>query len=649
MNKDSIIDYLSCILFKAVGFIIRLPPKGFSLFLGRRLGGLFYRLNAKQRRVAYSNIKTAFGSKLSPRQISGLTREFYRAFGQSFIEIFFIPVVDRAYMDKYIHFEGLEHVGEAFKKGKGVIFLGMHSGSWELSNIICANSGFPFNLFVRDLRHPRLNKLLNQYRKNRGCKIIQRKNQLRYLIDALKKNEAIGMTVDQGGKNGMPVKFFGKDASMATGAVRLSLKYGSVILPSFYARIRGPHIRTIIGAPFEAKKTKDPKKDLRDNLQEIVRTFEKNITKYPGDYLWSYKIWKYSRERSILIISDGKTGHLRQAQAAAGIVSSVFKEKGMSVNVNTVEIRPKNIFSKAALAFCSCLAGKRSCQGCLWCLRKFLQKDDYRSLISIKPDIIISCGQAAAPVNRILSKENLAKSIVVMRPSILGARRFDLAIIPRHDNPRRRKNIVVTSGALNLVDGQYLKEQSEKLLEALGLKLSVSGACIGLLIGGDAKGFCLDEGRISGVIKQIKSVSEKLGADILVTTSRRTSREVEARLKEEFQDYPRCKLLVIANEKNIPEAVGGILGLSQILIVSPESISMISEAANSGKYVVVFNAGTLGARHEKFLDNFLKDKYIHMCEQSELSGIIEKIWRDKPPVNTSKDNYLVREALKRIL
>jgi len=62
---------------------------------------------------------------------------------------------------------------------------------------------------VRDQRHPRLNALLNAYRKRHGCKLIQRKNETRQLVEALLANEAVGMTMDQGGKSGEPVKFFG--------------------------------------------------------------------------------------------------------------------------------------------------------------------------------------------------------------------------------------------------------------------------------------------------------------------------------------------------------------------------------------------------------------------------------------------------------
>ncbi len=182
------------------------------------------------------------------------------------------------------------------------------------------------------------------------------------------------------------------------------------------------------------------------------------------------------------------------------------------------------------------------------------------------------------------------------------------------------------------------------------ITLPLSPLTIGLLIGGDTKDFHLDKDTVSEVIKQIKSASEKLEADILVTTSRRTSREVEVKLKEELKDYPRCKLLIIANEKNIPEAVGGILGLSQIVISSSESISMISEAVNSRKYVLVFKSAGLNSRHRRFLDHFAKNKYIYLVEgPHDLSAKIEDIWLNRPAIHSLSDNLLISEAIKKIL
>ena len=260
--------------------------------------------------------------------------------------------------------------------------------------------------------------------------------------------------------------------------------------------------------------------------------------------------------------------------------------------------------------------------------------------------MVISCGSLLAPINYIIARENLAKSIVVMRPSILSTRRFDLVVMSQHDHPPKKKNITAIEGALNLINEDYLKEQGTTLTMQLEMNKEL---VLGLLVGGDTKAFRLSSDLIKGIISQLKASLEKLDAQVLITTSRRTSPEIERLLKEEFSDYPRCKLLIIANEKNIPYAVAGILALSKIIITSPESISMISEAANSQKYVLVFNAQRLGMRHRRFLDHFAKNKYIYLVDSRDLSRKIEELWLNRPEIHTLKDNLLLGEAIKKIL
>jgi KDO2-lipid IV(A) lauroyltransferase len=657
MNRDFIIDYSSYILFRILGFFIRNLPKGFVLFLGRRLGDFFYYFDKRHKAIVYSNLKIAFGNKLSPGELNKLTHRFYKTFGQNLIEITFIPIVNKEYLNKYVRIEGLDNIHQGFRKGKGVILLAVHEGSWELSNIICANLGFPFSMVVRiQKRHNRIEKLLNLYRNQKGCKLIQRQNETRALVEALKKNEAIGMTIDQGGKFGMLVEFFEKEASMATGAVRLALRYDAAIIPVFFIRINGPYIKILISKPFQIKKTADTEKDVRENLNILVSIFEKYIKMYPNEYLWIYKIWKYSREKNILILSDGKTGHLRQSQAVANIISDYFKDSGIKTDIQIQEIKFKNMLSRIGLTFSCLLAGRFNCQGCLWCMRRFLKKDTYNSFINQKPGAIISCGSSLASVNYILSRENLSKSVAILRPSFLSTKRFDLVIMPRHDNPPKRKNIVVTEGALNLINEDYLNNCISHIVHHKALadanRISYSNdkqLVIGLLLGGKTKNFNLKKEIIQDLIKQIKSASIKLDADILLSTSRRTPEEINELVKEEFKDYSRCRLLIIANEKNIPDAIGGILGLSQIIIISPESVSMISEAVNSKKYVLVFKAKYLSKKHQRFLDYFAKNKYIYLIETVDLEKNIEEIWLNKPKVHSLRDNILVSEAIRKIL
>jgi uncharacterized protein len=181
-----------------------------------------------------------------------------------------------------------------------------------------------------------------------------------------------------------------------------------------------------------------------------------------------------------------------------------------------------------------------------------------------------------------MSKENNAKNVVVMNPAIWrGSGKFNFVIAAKHDNLKSRKNIITTTLAPNLIDAKELESAGKKLKERIDLK---KNKIVGLLIGGNNPEFTLSPNVLKRIVSETLKFCEANDAELLVTTSRRTGGALEAILKKILNKQPRCKLLVIANENNPPDTLSGILALSDIVVVSCESISMISEAINSGKH-----------------------------------------------------------------
>jgi len=93
------------------------------------------------------------------------------------------------------------------------------------------------------------------------------------------------------------------------------------------------------------------------------------------------------------------------------------------------------------------------------------------------------------------------------------------------------------------------------------------------------------------MIHQLKWFAETKNIDLFVSTSRRTAKYIERLVENEFIDYPQCKMLVIANKQNKENAVSDILSISSVVLVTCESVTMISEAASSGKPVLVVKTG----------------------------------------------------------
>ena len=640
MKKSSIVEYSAYALARVFGALIVSLPIKVNLFIGKGLGIMGYYLLKKKRRLALKNLKIAFGSQFSEEKLGHIVRKAFVSLSLTIIETLSIPRINSRYINKHIRIENMKYLDDALKKGKGVILLAYHLGNWELANITCALQGYAYKIIVNEQRYPLLNNLLNRYRELKGCKTIPRGVALREIMRGLKNNDVVAMVGDQGGKDGQLCNFFGFATSTPTGFARFAFATGARIIPAIIVRERRFSHRIILEKPLEIDQTKDEKENLMQCLRQSNAILERTIRQYPQEYFWFYKIWKYSPFRSVVVLSDGFPGHLRQSEAVLEIVNSLLP----IVYSKIIEVKFRNKFLKVCA---------KVCMGFGLDIFEFCLSPKTKDEIGKTPaDLVISCGSNMAGVSLAMARENLAKSICIMDPEIIPKKNFNLVIMPKHDRPARRKNIVATEGALNLIDDAYLKAQAEALKKRCpdsGKKVS-----IGLLIGGDTKRYVLTQACMQEIILEVKKAAQELDADILVSTSRRTSKGIENLLKEQLQGFWHCKLLVIANEKNIPEAVGGILGLADFVLVSGESISMISEAASSGKYVGVFRLKQkyffpFKTRHEVFLKELESQGYLYSLESKNIAGSLKDILGTKPAIKKIQDRLTVQEAIKKII
>lgn len=639
-----------------MGFLLRKLPLNFALWLGGCLGKAGYYLRKKRRRIAYVNLKAAFGNQKSPRELIRINKNAFQNLGRNLIEVFLFPRIDKRYIDKYVQIEGMEEIDKALTAGKGVIFLTAHFGNWELSSLVAAIKGYPLKVLARQQKFPRLNRLLISYREVKGCRVISKGMAIRDIIKSLRNNEIVGVLADQdAGAKGVFIKFFGREASTAGGAIRIALGEKSKVLPAFIIREKGPEHRIVIKPPLNLEKTADLESNVGAGLQEFTSCLENFISGYPSQWLWQHKRWKSAPSRSIIILSDNKAGHVNQSKAVAKAIEKVYKLPS-AITSKVMEVEFKNKFARDLPLGCAAFASP-NCQGCMSCLRFCLKRESYEKLIAAHGDIIISTGRSLCAINLILAKENCAKSIVLMKPPSFLINRFDLVIAPEHDNLKSRANVLKTLAAPNLIDPEYLKEQAEKLKDSQSFRPESENIenrlRIGVLIGGDNPYFKLSKDLMERAIEAILTASSELNAEILLTTSRRTPEEIDNLLRQKLGHFQLCKLLVIANENNIEGAVSGILGLSQVVVVSGESISMLSEAVASGKYVLAFKledkVGQKSDRHERFLDNLIARGFITLVQVENLAEAIKKVCIERPALKLLDDNQRICQAVRKLL
>lgn len=210
---------------------------------------------------------------------------------------------------------------------------------------------------------------------------------------------------------------------------------------------------------------------------------------------------------------------------------------------------------------------------------------------------------------------------------------------------------MTTKAALNLITPAYLRQQEQQLLNRYSHLKSNVRTKIGVLLGGDAKGVTFTEAQAALLVRQLKEAAAHYNADILITTSRRTAAAVDALIAKAFKGFDHCALCIIANENNIPEAVGGILALSDIVIVSGESISMVSEAAASGKRTIVYApqgdyGGDDGLKYTRFVQRLSGEGYVLACGIKDLGGAIMTMMSRKVTLKVLNDRAALAAAFE---
>ena len=659
ISKPRLVEGLIFHSVSVFGAFVRLLPLRIALFIGKIIGLLAYYFDTKHKTLAYANLKMAFADSKSPAELKRITKKLFRNYGQNFIDLFRMPLIKPKNFQKLITVEGIENLSEGRRQGKGAIMLAMHFGSWELASLSCAMLNLPYKVMVKpQTRYSRLDELLNWYRSYGGYVVLSRGMGTRDFIRSLKNNEVIGMVVDQGGRDGTLVPFFGRNASMSVGAIRMGLKWGVPICFSIIHREPNGRHTMIVHKPLELINTGNPEKDISANLNRITKIMEDYIRRYPSEYMWFYKIWKYSNETAIAILNDGKTGHLRQSQAVAGLAQKALGERSISSTVRAVEVVFRSRLYRHVFAVLNLLVPPVFYRAQLGWLKGFLTPESFQQIRRVKAEFVVSCGSGVAGVNNFLSRDYGAKSIAILKPGLLGYRRFHLVILPRHEMRKGYPpgaSLVYTKAAPNLISPEYQAEQSLVLLNRYphlknNLKLK-----IGLFIGGDSKNIFLDEHQMKVLIHQLTEVAQEINADILATTSRRTPAAVEQLLHKRLRKHPRCPLLILAGQDNVPEAVGGILGLSDIQVVSGDSISMVSEASSSGKNTIVFlpelrkkGTGTPN-KHLDFIEELAAQVYILESGIKDIGRAVYDIAKGKIQTKPLDDNPVILNALRGII
>ena len=259
---------------------------------------LFYYFSEKNRLITLHNLIRSFPEKSLP-EIVRIAKKVYRNLGTEAAEFFEIPYLTSGNMAGWVRFQGLENYTKALSRKKGILFYTGHFGNWELLAACFGLKNIQANIIYRALDNPVLEDFVAWFRTHTGHKVIPKGGAARKIVRLLKKNEMIGILIDQNvsWQEGTFVDFLGRPASTTTGLAALALQTGAPVMPAFIVRSEDGTYKIIIYEEVEITKRGNYDADLFENTQRFTSIIEDIVRKYPDQYFWLHQRWKTKKSQ----------------------------------------------------------------------------------------------------------------------------------------------------------------------------------------------------------------------------------------------------------------------------------------------------------------------------------------------------------------
>ncbi len=250
----------------------------------------------RRRAIAETNIGIAFPEMKDEDRKKQIILRSFGNLALGILHMIWIKEVTRESIGSLVEVDqGSEgHIRKAFEKGKGVLVLMGHFGNWELMGLFYGfNDLPPTHCIARKLDNPYLEKRLRQFRMASGNGIIYKTDAAKGILRALKKNECVGILIDQNfARNEIFVDFFGKKAATTRLLASISLSTGAPIIPATSYPLENGRFRTVYSPEITIKSTGNKKEDAQLLTQKCTHFLQGIIQKCPEGWMWGHRRWK---------------------------------------------------------------------------------------------------------------------------------------------------------------------------------------------------------------------------------------------------------------------------------------------------------------------------------------------------------------------
>ena len=219
------------------------------------------------------------------------------------------------------------------------------------------------------------------------------------------------------------------------------------------------------------------------------------------------------------------------------------------------------------------------------------------------PDLAIGCGGMAGAV--LAALRQTGRRVVQVQNPRMDVRKFDLVVANTHDE-LTGPNVIVARTALHRVTQARLDAEAEVWRDRLA---DLKRPLVAVLLGGNNGRYTLDTATGGRLAADLAEMARRDGVGIAVTPSRRTDPAVTALMRDALAPVGGWVWDFTGDNPYF-----GMLALADMIVVTQDSVSMISEASATAAPVMFAPLPGKSRRQGIFIDTMMNEGRVRPFE-----------------------------------
>ncbi len=285
--------------YRGLARLLQLLPGKVAGALATAAGLAIAALWRGKRPLVHSNLRRVLGPGADESAVEALVTSAFVSYAHYWVESARVGALRSDEIESTFTIEGFERFRLEMARGRGVVIVLPHVGSWEYGGRWLAQQGFPMTTVGELLEPPELFEWFTSQRSALGLTVMPPgPGTTVRLLDALREGRVVGLLADRDlAGNGVEVEFFGEKTTLPAGPALLALRSGAPLMTCAIYQRPGGRYHAVLQPPLDSTRSGRMRQDVQRLTADTARALEDLIRISPEQWHLFQPNWPSDRER----------------------------------------------------------------------------------------------------------------------------------------------------------------------------------------------------------------------------------------------------------------------------------------------------------------------------------------------------------------